>query len=159
VIEALILQYALQYAVDPNVVKAIMTIESGGEGLCMRYEPLLEAHGVGYVQPRDFASALFITVETEKILQHSSLGHMQILGVRARELGFKENLLRLCLPENGIKYGVKNLQTIMVRYGEEAEVISAYNAGSARKTVGGMFRNQGYVDKVYTKLRELRALK
>lgn len=83
---------------------------------------------------------------------------MQVIGFLARDLGFQDHLTMLCDPEIGIFYGCKNLQRLSQKYADEADVVAAYNAGSPSKTAGGMYKNQSYVDSVYTVLRGLRKL-
>ena len=77
----------------------------------------------------------------------------------AREHGFKGWLTELCQDAIGIEYGCKHLSTFHRKYEEESDMIAAYNAGSARKTKGGMYVNQAYVNKVHQVLERLRKLK
>jgi soluble lytic murein transglycosylase-like protein len=57
-----------------------------------------------------------------------------------------------------LSYGAKHLKNYLKRYPNESDVIASYNAGSPRKTKGGMYENQTYVDKVYKELLALRKL-
>jgi len=159
-IEMFILKYSIIYKLDADLIRAIIAIESSAQSKCIRCEPTLESKGIGYHFPRESAKNNGLTFEQEKLLQHSSIGSMQILGVRARELGFEGHLLDLCDPELGINYGSINLKKLSERYGnDEEKIVAAYNAGSAIKRTSGMYINQGYVDKVFIKLREYRRLK
>lgn len=151
----LIVSAAEKFRIDANLIRAIARVESNLDNWSVRYEPTLKlANDVtGYAQKN------LITYATEEVLQHMSFGLMQILGVVARDLGFTDKLVMLCIPEIGLFYGCKQLQRLQQRYGEdEASVISAYNAGTAKKTDGGMYINQSYIDKVYGELLKLRKL-
>jgi soluble lytic murein transglycosylase-like protein len=83
-----------------------------------------------------------------------SWGLMQIMGSVARQYGFKGNLSSLTEPEINIEIGCKHFVS---KYSvEPKDMISAYNAGSPKKTPEGLYVNQGYVDKVcaaWTRLR------
>lgn len=73
---------------------------------------------------------------------------MQVMGVRAREMGFDQILTRLINPSEGIFYGAKILDQNIVRFGSKEDAISAYNQGSPKKEVDGYYINQSYVDSV-----------
>lgn len=151
---AIVEQAARAEQVDMNLAKAIVTVESTWDPKVSRLEP-----GWKYFYfEKEFAEKVGITVETEKTLQSMSIGLMQIMGGVARELGFTENLSELFKPEQNVIWGCKKLKQLLKKYPDEADVISSYNQGSPRKTQGGMYKNQVYVDKVSLKLRELRGL-
>ncbi len=84
-----------------------------------------------------------------------SWGLLQVMGLTAREIGYKERYLsRLCDPALGLYYGAKYLRS---RYdgGDQtwAGALAAYNGGFG----GNMhppYRNQHYVDKVISNARE-----
>jgi len=93
------------------------------------------------------------TYLTERIQLAHSFGLMQILGLRARELGFRGRYLTsLCFPEIGLRWGVEALLQVQKRYREEnlEKVISAYNAGRPTD------RNRKYVEQVLEKIDRLR---
>lgn len=148
-------QAAVAHALDPNLVKAIITVESSWNPKVSRFEP----NWTYFHFPREWASRLGITETTEKTLQALSIGLTQVMGTVAREQGFTGNLSDLFLPEVNLEYGCRKIKSLMRKYADEASVISSYNQGSPRKTEGGHFRNQIYVDKVSAELRKLRALK
>jgi soluble lytic murein transglycosylase-like protein len=130
---------------DPELIGAIIEVESSGNEWATRFEPqflYLKTPGV-------FAGKLGITESTERTHQKTSWGLMQIMGAVARELGFAEHLTQLCVPETNILYGCRKVAQLMARYnGAVDKVVAAYNAGSAKQTVEGLFINQEYVDKV-----------
>lgn len=144
---------AAEFRVDTDLLTAICTVESSLEPLAMRFEP-----GWRYFyQVVDFAELNRITPETERVLQASSFGLGQVMGAVMREHGYTGPLQRaLSDPLLAVRYSAKHLRRFLDKY-TEVEAISAYNQGSPRKTPGGLFENQRYVDKVSRVLRSLRA--
>jgi soluble lytic murein transglycosylase-like protein len=154
-IKILIRSAAIHEGIDANLFEAICTVESSLDPKALRYEP----HYRWTTQPREWASKMRLSVETETMLQSCSYGLCQIMGSIMREQGFNGDLQTLLVqPEKILTAGAKHLKKFLTRYGNEEAAIAAYNAGSARKTQGGLFENQRYVDKVYAVLRNLRAL-
>jgi soluble lytic murein transglycosylase-like protein len=149
---------AESFDLDADLVRAIITVESSWNPWVNRFEPAVYASMKYLVTPDAYASRLLISVETEKVNQSMSWGSMQVMGFLARELGFFGELTKLVQPEFGIKYGCMQLKRLFQRYNQESDVIAAYNAGSARKTVGGLYENQAYVDKVHARLVNLRKI-
>lgn len=147
---------AKKHGVDENLVLAIIRVESNFNTWAVRVEPKWRY----FYFSRTYAENLNITFETETICQGMSWGLVQIMGSVTRELGYKDHLTKLLYPEINLEYGCMKLKSLDIKYGgHESDVIAAYNAGSVVKTVGGMYRNQGYLDKVYRQLLELRKLK
>lgn len=152
----LITKAAENFRLDANLIRAIIKIESNFNTWANRFEP-----GCTYaVNISDYSHKLLISYETEENNQHSSWGLMQILGCVSRELDFTDNLTMLCQPDIGIFYGCKQLRRIADRKDcpFETDIISSYNQGSPLRTPGGLYRNQGYVDKVCGELMNLRKL-
>ena len=146
---------AAKYGLDADLVHAICEVESSHNPLAIRFEPHFK---LSYF-PREHASRLGCSYETELNAQATSWGLMQVMGCVARELGFDGWMPELCQDAVGVEYGCKLLQRLYRRYDEEASIIAAYNAGSARKDKSGMYVNQNYVNKVHQVLTRLRALK
>lgn len=142
--------------IDPVFFQAICTVESSLDPFAMRYEPAWRY----FYFPKEIAGRLNITEETEKQLQKFSYGLAQIMGAVAREHGYQGPLAGLMAdPALCLRLSAKHLKKFLVQYGgQESEAAAAYNAGAARKTKGGMFINQQYVDKVDRELRKLRVL-
>ena len=140
--------------IDPLLLGSVVMTESRGNPWAMRYEPAFKWE----MKPAQFALQLGITVNTETELQKFSYGLCQLMGALCREMGFTGMLPQLLDPVINLSYGAKHLKKLLVQYGEEPAVAAAYNAGSPRKTPGGMYVNQVYVDKVMGNLRELRKL-
>lgn len=140
---------------DPKLVQALVEVESSGNPWAARFEP---AYGYLYF-PREHADRLHLSYETEVCHQQTSWGLMQLMGGVARELGYDQMITELCDPVCGLTWGCRNLRKLEIKYGgDEPRMVAAYNAGSVRKTVGGLLVNQRYVDKVYSVLRPLREL-
>lgn len=152
-----IIHAAEEFRVDANLIRAVCLHESAGNPWAMRVEqaPHLDKY---LIAPRAMADRLFLSYFTEYTAQRSSWGLMQVMGFKARELGYMGHLTMLCDPEIGLFYGCKVLRQLLDKYGDESDVIAAYNAGSVRMTAGGMYVNQGYVDSVYKHLLVLRKL-
>jgi len=143
---------ALSYGLDPDLVQSIAKTESSFNPWCVRFEP----KWMYYYNPVNYAKKLGISLDTEKNLQSISFGLMQVMGAVCRELGFDEELIRLCDPELGVQYGCLKLVDLKKRYTDEKDIISAYNAGTAYK-INGVYRNSEYVDKVSEVLLKLRS--
>lgn len=147
-----ILKACNNFRLDVNLVNSIIHIESGGNTFKCRFEPTwkyltnVSAH----------AAKLSISQPTEQNQQSTSWGLMQVMGGVARELGFESDIPMLTMPDIGVFYGCKKLRQLFDRYGNEEDVIAAYNAGSAMKTSGGLYFNEKYVDAVSTILRVYR---
>lgn len=140
-----------------DLVAAIVMQESGGNSWKPRYEP-----GYKWLYfAREIADRARVSYATMVMMQSTSWGLMQVMGAVAYEYGLNRESVptMLCLPHIGLDYGCRLLVNLFQRYNEEAQVISAYNAGSVRM-VNGLFSNQKkYVDPVHAYLTELRALK
>jgi hypothetical protein len=69
---------------------------------------------------------------TEEIDSAHSFGLMQIMGLTARELGFKGRYLtELCNPECGLEFGCRKLRVCMDRTNNKIEdALLQYNGGS-----------------------------
>lgn len=146
--------YAKKYKLDPLLVASIVKVESNGESCATRFEP----KWIYMYYPSQFKENLGISLQTEETHQKTSWGLMQVMGSVARELGYSGHLVRLCNPDEGLDYGCKKLRQLFDRYYDVENVVSAYNQGSPRKTPGGLYFNEKYVDKVMGYYRELTSL-
>jgi len=80
---------------------------------------------------------------------------MQIMGFKARELGFEGYLPMLCLPHLGLEWGCRALEKFLARErGDYFRAVASYNAGSVRY-VDGKLSNEEYVLKVAALAQEL----
>lgn len=137
-----------------DLLASICSVESNGNPHAMRYEPIYKwTYNIN-----QYANSLGITVQTEEQMQKHSLGLCQIMGGLARsELGFKGHLVELLDPKVNLSLGALHLSRLLKKY-SEVEAIAAYNAGSPRLSAGGHFVNQPYVNKVSSRLNDLRGL-
>jgi soluble lytic murein transglycosylase-like protein len=138
-----------RFGIEPDLAAGIITVESEWNPLAVRYEGNFHF----LVAPDANAEKHGITPITERVLQKCSYGLMQIMGGRARELGFALPLPALFEAKLNIEYGCRCLRDIKRRYTKLEDIIAAYNAGSAKRLPTGPYLNQSYVDKV------LRAMK
>jgi len=146
---ALILNAASLYSLDPNWVKSIVQIESSGNTWSMRFEPLF--YDSIKIRYRGKFS------DTEIVSRATSWGLMQVLGEVARELGYGGRFLTgLCEPMIGLRYGCMKFKQQLDRYNADLlKAVSAYNAGTAIINPDGKFKNQTYVDKFGKALKEI----
>jgi hypothetical protein len=123
-------------------------VESSLNPWAVRFEPGYK----WFYEPVKFAEWSRISVDTERALQAMSYGLMQVMGAVCREYGYRGDLIRIASDaEQSLTFACKHLRKLTMRFGE-VECIPAYNAGSPRKTPGGLWVNQGYVDKVHAEL-------
>jgi soluble lytic murein transglycosylase-like protein len=149
-------QVANRYDLDPAVVWAIVAVESGGCQHAARYEP-----GYRYLLDPARVRPLACSVETEKALQMTSWGLMQVMGAVLREKGFRGWLTEILSDADAqLDYGCMHLAKYLKMYGGELPLaIAAYNAGTARNGSDGRLINQDYVDRVLREAEKYRAVK
>jgi len=151
------------HGIPTAVICGIISQESGWATWAMRYEPDFTKRYIIPTYPK--------STPTFQVQHGSSWGLMQLMGLVARELGYKDNILYLLRPEIGIEWGCRKLAALIKRYGvsrdrlEEfgtrgvlgQDVVSAYNQGNDRwvdsdadgvHDLGEEYRNQGYVTAV-----------
>ncbi len=138
--------------VNPMLIGAIVSVESNGNPKAFRYE----SHYKWLVSPETFSSRNRITVKSERVLQMSSMGLMQIMGANARTYGHIGPLTDLYDAEIGLKYGIEHLTKLIDKYSSINDAISAYNQGSPRKNSKGQYTNQKYVDKIILRFNYLK---
>lgn len=131
----------------PHLVLGLIKTESGGNKGAMRFEP-------GYPYVKD--SALWAkhsgwTEITERTLQMFSYGLVQIMLATARDRGFGLHPELLFDPKVNVSWGCFHLSLLNSKYGSWQDAIAAYNFGHpAKKLISGKYKNQEYVDRVYT---------
>jgi len=141
--EQIIEKYSEEYQIPADLIRAIIKIESNNNKYAVRYERRYE----WLYEPENYTSGLQ-TLDTEKEMQKTSWGLMQIMGALARELGFEGIYLsELVDPDLNIKLGTKHLANLYEKYDNYLDIISAYNQGSPER-VEGNYKNQRYVDLV-----------
>lgn len=141
-------KFAAAHGLPPALVKAVVEVESGGNPWATRYEP---AFFRNYVENARIKAISPCSTDTEKRLRATSFGPMQVMGQTARELGFDRPFLtELCDPATGLEHGCRYLAKQVERYRDKGLdwAVAAYNAGTARKDLDGVFLNRAYVDKI-----------
>lgn len=143
---------AAKFALDADLVEAIVFTESSGRPDAKRYEQNFYTR---YVIPM-MKEGSGIDEEMGKELA-TSWGLMQVMGLVAYEYGLKHDIRKtLCTVDGGLWYGCMHLARFIKKYGNENDAIASYNAGSPRKK-NGEYVNQVYVDKVNKYRNELKA--
>jgi soluble lytic murein transglycosylase-like protein len=119
-------QIALEHALDPALVCAVIEQESAWNPWAVRYEPSFLTR---YVAPLYTAGKISAT---ETYTRAMSWGLMQVMGQVAREFGFKEtSLTELCDPATGVEFGCRILATRLAKAkGEVPAALQAWNGGS-----------------------------
>ncbi|GAB6037135.1 transglycosylase SLT domain-containing protein [Fundidesulfovibrio butyratiphilus] len=145
-----IAEAAVTYGLPPDLVAAVVRVESGGNPLAFRFE---SAFLKRYVLPNASVKAKApCSLETERQARAMSWGLMQVMGETARGLGFDGPYLSaLTDPATGLDYGCRLLARLKARYLSRhgwAGIVAAYNAGSVRFAPDGCFVNQAYVNAV-----------
>lgn len=145
-------QTSKAYGLNPDLVAAIIWQESSGDTYAVRFE---SKSSIVYM-PSVFAKKLNISHETEVCLQHISFGLGQVMGFKARELGFDGHLFQICqYPETGLDLLCKALSGFKKRFVYEEDFIAAYNAGSPIRGKDGKYINHDYVESVKFKWAKL----
>ena len=135
---------ALRRGVSVNLILALIEALSAC-AYAMHYEPLYR-----WTLPQA-ARPSGCNIDTELMLQRSSIGLVQVKGAWAREQGFDGWLTELTDPERNIDVACARVAELMSRYEKRLGVegvISAYGAVTPRRTPDGEFVNQGFVNKV-----------
>lgn len=97
--EQLARDIAVAHGLQPELVCAVCEQESGWNNWAIRFEPAFKAK---YVDPLGLSP-------TEGTARSFSWGLMQLMGEVARELGYKDNLAKLCDPATGLEWGCRLL--------------------------------------------------
>ena len=141
---ALIKKLCIVSNLNPALIYGLVKVESNFDTNAIRYEP-----NFSYIsKPTHFAVLLHIPKAAEEAMQMTSWGLMQIMGARARDEGFTENLNQLLDPEENIELGIKIVSKLKKKYPKDTDLISVYNWGNFRKRIDGTYHNQRYVDRV-----------
>lgn len=135
---------AREFEIPLHIVLAVIKKESDFNNMTYRYEAGWRYH----YNIEQFSRMTKTSFNSEKHLQATSWGLMQVMGTVARELGFFGYFTELCDPGTGIHYGCKKLKSLMDKYSTLDDAIASYNAGSPRRLPNGDYENQGYVDGV-----------
>jgi soluble lytic murein transglycosylase-like protein len=126
---------AAVHQLDPDVIEALVLVESSGHADAFRYEPDFWRR---YMQGKpQWEHAIPRRVS-------SSYGLMQCLYVVAWELGFRGEPEELFVPKINLAYGCLKFAQLMDWAGDDTErALAAYNGGK-RANVTRPFRNATY---------------
>lgn len=127
-----IAKVAKEHGLNPKLVQALVSVESGGDTWASRFEPGWR----WYLSPKKWAAITRRSKATETVHQATSWGLMQVMGTVAREEGYRESLPALCIPERGLEYGCRKLKKLIDKYVTLEEALSAYNSGRPNTKVG-----------------------
>lgn len=145
----LVRSIAKNHDLDEDFVCGIVKTESAWRVSAVRYEPQWKY----IVTPKKFAEKNAITETTEIELQMFSWGLTQLMGGKARELGYTGPLVELINPEIVVELSCVFLKKLLDKYKIYEYVAASYNAGSPIiDSATKKFRNQHYVDKVMENL-------
>jgi len=135
-----------------GVIDAVIEQESSGDPQACRYEPAYFERYIRGVAPSSLRGfwPLRASEDTERIGRATSWGLMQIMGQTARELGYELSFFTgLCVPTIGVEFGARCLGEKLRLYGNIADALSAYNAGSPRQS-----NRVTYVDPILRRMQE-----
>ena len=120
--------------------------ESSGSKYAIRYEPAFLRRYVERTIEDPTLTTCGHTI-TEKISRATSWGLMQVMGLVARENGFKGKFLsQLCNPKIGLDIGCTHFAKLLRRHnGDHVRGLLAYNGGA----------DEGYPTRVDTWRREI----
>lgn len=139
----MIINVAKRHNLDPAIVYGICRQESAFNSLAVRHEPAYK-----WVWKPKEVKPQYCSLDTERMLQKTSFGLMQVMGAVFREYGFDGWLTEVIVkPELQLDYGCRHLSKKIAKYGQDGG-IAAYNSGSPRFTPDKKYVNQYYVDNV-----------
>jgi hypothetical protein len=160
----LITTHAALYGLSPQLVAALVAVESTGNPWAWNPEPryryfwnvslrspfrkVTDAEIASETPPADFP-ALAGDPDQEWWAQQASWGLMQVMGAVAREKGLKLPFLtQLCDPAVNLSIGCQHLRSLMVwSDGNPTRALAAYNGGKVGNSMPP-YRNASYAIKV-----------
>jgi len=141
---------AAEFEIDPDLVEAIIFVESSCNPKAKRYEPYFYKK---YIQPMLHKN---IITPDEAIGRATSWGLMQIMGQVAREKRFMGDFENLFEPATNLTWSLKHLKRFMDKCTILDSAIASYNAGSPRLNKDGTYVNQHYVDRVNKYMKQIK---
>jgi len=138
-----IVKFSKKYGLNPTIVYGICKQESTLNPLAARHEPDYK-----WVWKPKEVKPQFCSIDTERMLQKTSFGLMQVMGAVYREHGFTGWLTEVASNvELQLDYGCKHLSKKIAKYGRDGGIV-AYNSGIPRTGTDGKYVNQYYLDNV-----------
>jgi len=136
--DAEVLTQAQIYGLDPNLVKAVVMVESAGETSAYRYEPGFWMRYMAHKPEFDGANPRRVS---------SSYGLMQVMYTTATQHGFKDAPEALFIPLIGLAYGCAHLKYLLAQCdGNVEQALCQYNGGEGGNTKPP-YRNAAYARK------------
>lgn len=142
-----------EHDIQPSLLIAMSLVETADRTYATRFEINSSRY---LTATRNWANRTKVTEDTERVGQKTSWGIMQVMGFRARELGFAGLFPELTQVALGLRYGCLALKDCQRRFGKpgtlgfDENVVAAYNAGSPRDLdKDGKLDNHEYVAKVF----------
>ncbi len=155
-LDVLIAQAAARHELPPELVAAMVRVESGGDPWAIRYE---QGFYRRYIAERGLPHFSPCSQETEDRTRAMSFGLLQLMGQVARELGCDLPFLaQLCDPATGLEWSCRYLtrlrRSLRKTHGTTSWecVCAAYNGGPGVVTGAGAHSNAPYVNKVSEQL-------
>lgn len=138
--EYCIKRWSSHYGVDPDIIRAIVKVETNDIGVI----PRLERH----LNRAKWYTNVLNAEERLQAASYCSWGAMQILYGVAKSYGYDGTPYELNNPQHAVRFGIKHFKKQLDRYkGNVLDAVSSYNQGSNRKDKAGKYKNQDYVDK------------
>jgi len=146
-VRPLIEEVAARHDLDPNVVEAVVRVESSGFAHAYRYEP---AYWRRYLANH----ATYKTMVPRRAA--ASYGLMQVMYPTARALGFRGEPEELFLPRTALQFGCLALvDNLAWSRGDLPAALAAYNGGKTKDNRTPPYRNGAYVAKVQKALADI----
>jgi len=135
---------AKTHGLDPDLVEALVLVESSGRTHAYRYEP---AFWTRYLA----TNPAYQHLNPERV--SASYGLMQIMFPVAVEVGYTAHDPEyLFVPSIGLEYGCRKLAALLRwAHGSVPQALAAYNGGQGGNAAPP-YRNQPYVDRVVARL-------
>jgi soluble lytic murein transglycosylase-like protein len=139
---------AKRHLLDPDLVEALVVVESSGQADAFRFEPAFYER---YLEGKpEYRGAIPRRIS-------SSYGLCQVMYPVARELGFKGQPEELFVPATSLEYGCRKLRALIDwSLGNVDAALAAYNGGKVGNR-RAPYRNQRYVTKVIAARERVRA--
>lgn len=117
----LIEEIAAQFALDPNLVEAVVLQESSGHTDAFRFEP-------GFYDQYLKGKPEYQGMVLRRV--SSSYGLMQVMYPTARDYGYRDHPEYLFLPETGLYFGCLHVSKLLAwAAGDTKKALAAYNGG------------------------------
>lgn len=132
---------AKKYRIQPRFLAALIDLESRWEIGAMKYEK-------GYpwlYEVLELSKKMICSRETMEVIQKTSWGLMQLMGANFYQMGYRGWPIGMCDPKTNLEFGCKHLDKIIenqnLSFKKPLDIYAAYNAGSVRKTLEGLYVN------------------